>query len=174
MTRSKKRSRACGHAGRRANTNSRGGAGEDDCEIREDIDVQISRQIFFTDSTTVYHWIHNQEAKHPVYVANRLNCIHLSQPDAPPQQWRWVPTSENPADVVSRGAMPGDHDAWKLFHGGPEFISRPEAEWPTLPIGDVATVGVSDVDEVTQESSVAPSFIETLLRKKSDAGSVLE
>ena len=51
-------------------------------QIREDIDVQISRQIFFTDSTTVYHWIHNQEAKHPVYVANRLNRIHVSQPDA--------------------------------------------------------------------------------------------
>merc|ERR1711911_179530 len=60
----------------------------------------------------------------------------------------------------------------KLFHGGPEFLSRPEAEWPTLPIGDVATVGVSDVEEVTQESSVAPSFIETLLRKKSDYMSI--
>ena len=141
-------------------------------QIKEDIDVQITREVFFTDSTTVYFWIQGKDGKHPVFVANRLNKIHLTHPDSPPKQWRWVPTSLNPADVVSRGAMPDDTESWNLFHEGPRFIACPEDEWPSLPVPDEATVGASDVDPPIQESSSDVSCIEKLLRRKSDFQSV--
>ena len=41
-------------------------------QIKEDIDVQITREVFFTDSTTVYFWIQGKDGKHPVFVANRF------------------------------------------------------------------------------------------------------
>ena len=53
-------------------------------QIREDIDVTITREVYHTDSTTVYFWIQNLEAKHPVFVANRLSRIRLAIPDSPP------------------------------------------------------------------------------------------
>merc|ERR1712074_219753 len=116
-----------------------------------------------------------KDGKHPLFVANRLNKIHLTHPDAPPKQWRWVPTGLNPADVVSRGAMPDDTEAWKLFHKGPRFIACPEDEWPLLPVADEATVGASNVaDPSVQESNpVIIGCLENLLRRKSNFTSIM-
>ena len=47
-----------------------------------------------------------------VFVAN---CIAAIQAGSDPAQWRKVPTAQNPADVVSRRALPsqvGVHRLW--------------------------------------------------------------
>ena len=138
-------------------------------QIQEEIAVDIDRKVFHTDSTTVFWWINNREAKYKVFVANRLNKIHLA---SSPTEWHHVPTDVNPADVVSRGAMPDDEDAWKLFYHGPDFLHLPEEEWPPLPARE-ATVGALYLEEDTQESTVEPeSFVLSLLRRKSDINSV--
>ena len=97
-------------------------------QILKDVYVKISRELYHTDSTTVYLWIQNKDAKHPVFVANCLNRICLTHPDSPPQQWRWVPTHLNPADVVSCGAMPDDVKSWQLFYEGPSYIACPKED----------------------------------------------
>ena len=81
-----------------------------------------------------------------------------------------APFSQNLADAISRGEILGDLNS--PVHGGLKFIPRSEAGLPTLPNGDVATVGVSNIQEAIQESSVAPYDVETLLRSKSDFISV--
>ena len=139
-------------------------------QIQEEIPVQVKRKVFHTDSTCVYWWIQNSEAKYKVFIANRLNKIHLA---SSPQDWRHVPTSLNPADVVSRGATPDDEEAWQLFHQGPGFLRGPEEEWPPLPPrqdAEAAMVGALQVDNIPQESQ--ESVIELLLKRKSSFNSV--
>ena len=132
-------------------------------QIKEEIAVEITRKVFHTDSTTVYWWIQNRDAKYKVFVANRLNKIHLA---TSPSEWHHVPTNLNPADVISRGANVEDDEAWSLFHNGPNFLRQPEEEWPPLPLRD-ATVGALFMEEATQESSEDESVILSLLRRKS-------
>ena len=43
-------------------------------------------------------------------------------------QWRWVPTASNPADEATRCVKASTEEMWLT---GPEFLSRPETEWPT-------------------------------------------
>ena len=136
-------------------------------QIEEEIDVVISRKVFHTDSTCVYFWLHNKEQKYKVFVANRINKILLV---SSPQDWHHVPTDLNPADVVSRGALPDDAAAWKLFHEGPPFLRGPEQDWPPLPPRQTgAMVGAMELEvDKVKVPSQSLSFVETLLRKKSN------
>jgi len=54
----------------------------------------------WTDSTIVLGWINTQCTRLKVYVANRVNQI-LELSDS--TQWKYVNTTENPADIISRG-----------------------------------------------------------------------
>ena len=138
-------------------------------QISEEMNVEISRKVFHTDSTCVYWWLHNKEEKYPVFVANRINKVLLvSSPD----DWRWVPTASNPADVGSRGAMPDDDESWRLFYNGPEFLRGPEEDWPPLPLRLDAAVGVILADDQQESVVQIDSFVDTLLRRKSDFNSV--
>ncbi len=61
-------------------------------------------------------------------MANRLAVIHdLSQPD----QWRHVPSKENPADLASRGVRATDEKKLEFWLQGPAFLSQDEEQWPT-------------------------------------------
>jgi len=45
--------------------------------------------------------------------------------------WRHVPSSENPADLLSRGVYPHDIAHSLLWWHGPEFLKNIESVWPT-------------------------------------------
>merc|ERR1711872_890370 len=99
-------------------------------QIREEIKVSISKNWFHTDSLTTYYRLQSKDKKQPVFVSNHVNKILLS---TKAQEWRWVPTDLNPADVVSRGARPEEEEKWKLFYGGPAYIREDEDCWPEIP-----------------------------------------
>ena len=55
---------------------------------------------FWMDRVSVLRYINNESSVFHTFVANRVQLIQdLSQSE----QWRYVPTQENPADYVSRG-----------------------------------------------------------------------
>lgn len=66
-------------------------------ELTAAVDVT---EFFWTDSKVVLGYINNEARRFHMFVANRVQRIHLS---TVPQQWRYVPTKDNPADHVSRG-----------------------------------------------------------------------
>merc|ERR1712198_290741 len=94
-------------------------------QIREEVKVSISKNWFHTDSLTTYYRLQSKDKKQPVFVSNHVNKILLS---TKAQEWRWVPSDLNPADVVSRGARPEEEEKWSLFYGGPD-----EDCWPEIP-----------------------------------------
>ena len=85
---------------------------------------------FWVDSTAVLYCIRNITKRFPVFVANRLATIEsLSNVN----QWNYVPSKLNPADIASRGLK-----AQKLktseWLQGPTFLLRSQSMWPSFKI----------------------------------------
>lgn len=72
------------------------------CALREEFNLEltIDKSVFWSDSTSVLQYIRNQDKQFRSFVANRLAVI---RDGSQPTQWKYVPTSDNPADLVSRG-----------------------------------------------------------------------
>ncbi|XP_043215303.1 uncharacterized protein LOC122378375 [Amphibalanus amphitrite] len=83
------------------------------------LSVPIMAVHFWTDSTTVLKYIRNVTARFQVFVANRLSIIHDG---SSVQQWKYVPSAHNPADVITRGQKGEaflDNEMWRR---GPCFL----------------------------------------------------
>ena len=59
--------------------------------------VRVDDVVSWTDSMISLWWIINTDTKHKQFVGNRVSEIRRN---APPEQWRYCPTSENPADIA--------------------------------------------------------------------------
>ena len=68
-------------------------------KIVQDIDMEINEITFFTDSKIVLGYLQNESRRFYVYVANRVQTIRKI---SSPKQWKYVSTSENPADLSTR------------------------------------------------------------------------
>ena len=89
--------------------------------LNQELDIPGAANIFWTDSTAVLGYIRNASTRYSVYVANRLQQIRdLSDPG----QWRHVSTTENPADIASRGCPPSELTMTSAWFRGPEFLWR--------------------------------------------------
>ena len=95
--------------------------------IRSESDLEIDRSYFWTDSTCVLRYIHNEATRFQTFVANRITKIReLSEPS----QWRYVDTQSNPADDASRGVAADCLERW--IHG-PDFLTQSSETWPKQP-----------------------------------------
>ncbi|XP_012214798.1 uncharacterized protein [Linepithema humile] len=81
---------------------------------------------FWSDSTIVLHWIDTAPHKLKTYYANRVTEIQSSISGA---KWHYVPTAQNPADVISRGVTTKKLLSDELWWHGPRWLSSKE-EWP--------------------------------------------
>ena len=68
--------------------------------IMKEIDMPISEVLFYTYSEVVLGYTCNESRRFYLYVANRVQMIRvqISSPD----QWRYVESCNNPADVATR------------------------------------------------------------------------
>ena len=97
--------------------------------ILKEIEMKIDKVTFYTDSKVVLGYIQNESRRFHVYVANRVQLIRrLSDP----HRWRYVDTSENPADLATRRLSVSDlvKSNWLT---GPQFLNNPVAtlSWET-------------------------------------------
>ncbi|XP_055714822.1 uncharacterized protein LOC129808940 [Phlebotomus papatasi] len=89
--------------------------------------LQISDHFFWTDATIILHQIHSPHERRELFVKRpAAKILSVSNP----QQWRHVPTLENPADILSRGALPGKLKNSVLWWQGPQFIRKEPQHWP--------------------------------------------
>ena len=113
--------------------------------ISKQLDFSIDETRFWSDSQVVLKYIANKDTRFPVFVMNRLNEIRLH---STPEQWHYVPTSQNPADFCTRfvpfsklkfhqswlnaptlleqevNTISVDNDIDKLFLSKPKFSTR--------------------------------------------------
>ncbi|KAL0849262.1 hypothetical protein ABMA28_013591 [Loxostege sticticalis] len=89
--------------------------------------------IHWCDSSIVLAWLRNDPRKLKSFVANRI--IEISE-ITNISSWRYVPTSQNPADLISRGVNANQLLSMSLWWQGPEFLIKEPSHWPTLKHND--------------------------------------
>ena len=71
--------------------------------VSENLHVDLKKICFYTDSRVVLGYIGNQSRRFYTYVSNRVQKIRRV---SNPQQWKYIPSEKNPADVGTRGTSP--------------------------------------------------------------------
>ena len=90
--------------------------------------TKIEKITFWSDSTIVLHWIHQTSSNYKVFVGNRVSEIHTIMSNlettlgAGAVGWRYVPTSNNPADDITRGLHLVELNVNHRYSAGPEFL----------------------------------------------------
>ncbi|XP_055046840.2 uncharacterized protein [Misgurnus anguillicaudatus] len=95
--------------------------------LKGELDYAGLEESFWTDSKVVMGYIRNEARRFHTFVANRVQRIQLR---TTPQQWRYVPSKENPADHASRGLNVQDLQLSNWF-SGPKFLWERDLPRPT-------------------------------------------
>ena len=98
--------------------------------LQQELILPIWQATFWTDSTAVLQMIANTNKRFPVFVANRLTKI---EDHTAADQWRYVPSKENPADLATRGIDTESFVSNPYWLKGPEFLLDVTDLWPQPP-----------------------------------------
>ena len=69
-------------------------------QLRKEINIPIQNKVYWSDSKVVLGYLNNNSRRFKLFVSNRV--AHIKE-RTKSEQWRYVKTDENPADVASRG-----------------------------------------------------------------------
>ncbi|KAI0241411.1 hypothetical protein LSAT2_027953, partial [Lamellibrachia satsuma] len=119
-----------------------------------ELEISIHDTVYWTDSMTVLKYIANETTRFHTFVANRVNLIREG---SEPSQWRYVDTKSNLVDAASRGLSADGLLDSKRWIDVPEFLWKPETEWPKSPeirIGD-------DEDDPQVKKEVTVNAVQT-------------
>lgn len=96
--------------------------------VSKALETDVNKVTFWSDSLNVLWWIRGKSRDFKPFVANRVGEV---QRNTSPEQWRHVPTNDNPADILSRGAMKSPNFAQSnMWWRGPHFFRQLEDAWP--------------------------------------------
>ena len=95
--------------------------------ITRSLGMSLSEVRFWSDGMNVLYLIRGKERQFRSLVANRIREIQ-SQRD--PEQWQYILTRENPADLCSQGASGQEIKESELWWQGPTLLKLNEQEWP--------------------------------------------
>lgn len=98
------------------------------------LDLNISNIFLWTDSTIVLSWLAEQPNKWKVFVANRVAEIQDLTQNC---HWGHVLSSDNPADIISRGVQPQHLNNLKLWWSGPVWLEKSIENWPKAIVVDM-------------------------------------
>ena len=94
--------------------------------IKERQDLEIEKYFFWSDSTTLHHWLRTPEMRHRNFVAKRLaKILDVSSS----LNWRYIASSDNPGDDGSRGYGVREMNAFSRWLSRPSFVCSEEKEW---------------------------------------------
>ncbi|XP_052744116.1 uncharacterized protein LOC128199280 [Bicyclus anynana] len=123
------------------------------CSLR----CQVIRLVHWCDSTVVLGWLQSNARTLKTFVANRtVEICELTNAAS----WRYVPTVDNPADMISRGVDPHLIKDLELWWSGPQFLSKPECEWPQLKDSSNLPLPELEIKSHTVKIEPVESFIQ--------------
>ena len=82
---------------------------------------------FWSDSMNVLWWIRGYSRSFKPFVAHRIG---QTQSNTSPDQWNYVNTERNPADIISRGSNVRYLKTNSLWLNGPHYLHLDKSEWP--------------------------------------------
>ena len=92
-------------------------------KLRAELSIKLDSVFYWTDSLTVLQYLSNDNLRLKRFVENKVNFILNYSTSS---QWNHVPSKQNPADLVSRGATVDTLATSRLWNSGPEFLSTNE------------------------------------------------
>jgi Pao retrotransposon peptidase/Protein of unknown function (DUF1759)/Family of unknown function (DUF5641)/Putative peptidase (DUF1758)/Integrase zinc binding domain len=98
------------------------------------------RLMLFTDSKVLLAWIKGTKHLTDPYVANRVDKIKEFTSAA---EWKYVKSSENPADCATRGLNPEALTNFELWWHGPNWLKQSQNEWDTQEITKSVVVNLN-------------------------------
>jgi hypothetical protein len=84
----------------------------------------------WTDSMIVLGWLRSSPHRWKTFVSNRVAYI---QEKISPASWRYIRSSDNPADCASRGLLPAELKIHPLWWNGPTWLCQQPDNWPIEP-----------------------------------------
>ena len=92
--------------------------------LKNELGLDLRPSTFWSDNKVALSYIRCESRRLCVFVANRVALIRSN---TTVDQWKYVPSGENPADVLSRGCSPNAiPKMWKL---GPDFLLQHKHRW---------------------------------------------
>ncbi|XP_062704212.1 uncharacterized protein LOC134286593 [Aedes albopictus] len=95
--------------------------------ICSSLTLPISRRYLWTDSSTVLAWLRSDSRRYHQFVGFRVGEI-LSLSSI--EEWRYVPSSQNPADEATKWVSGPTFDQHNRWFSGPDFLANSDGEWP--------------------------------------------
>lgn len=94
------------------------------------IHFSINNIFLWSDSMVALQWIKSSPHTLKTFVANRVSDI---QSKTNISQWNYVPTQDNPADMLSRGLTPFEFQRASNWISGPDWLALESCYWPKQP-----------------------------------------
>ena len=91
--------------------------------ITDELDLKPETIAYYSDSRVVLGYITNESKRFYVYVSNRVERTRKS---STPEQWHYVPTHLNPADLATR-SVDAQNLKDSVWHRGPNFLHNEDA-----------------------------------------------
>ena len=98
------------------------------CVVRRELDVELMKSTFWTDSMIVLAYIQSDSRRFKIFVANPVSLI---RENSTPDQWCHIDGNDNPADILSRGCNASTLPT--VWFEGPRFLSEYKSSWPIQP-----------------------------------------
>ncbi|XP_062701721.1 uncharacterized protein LOC134285252 [Aedes albopictus] len=90
-------------------------------KVLNSVDTRFDRVTLWSDSQIVLCWIRKSPADLQLFVANRVIEIQKLTNEF---QWRYIPTYDNTADLISRGEMPQHLIHRSIWWNGPDVLNQ--------------------------------------------------
>lgn len=98
--------------------------------LAKELTLNIESFVLWTDSTTVLTWLQSESCRYKVFVGTRIAEI---QELTSAHTWRYVESTNNPADYITRGKTLKELATDKTWSQGPEYLWNSPCYWPVTP-----------------------------------------
>ncbi|XP_073820653.1 uncharacterized protein [Musca autumnalis] len=114
------------------------------------LDLPKATLTAWSDSTIVLSWLKKPSYSWTTFVANRIAVIQ----EKIGNEWRHVPTNDNPADLATRVRTPSELKESLLWWHGPSWLTLQKDEWPSCPSVPETTLEVKPTKVHLAQSAV--------------------
>ena len=103
------------------------------CFIQKEMRYNFSEVVHLVDSRTVLGMLNKTSRRFSLYMGTRVGEVQAASiKDGMGRltEWGWIPGTHNVADIITRGARPGDLDPGSVWQTGPTLLYLPRDQWP--------------------------------------------